>query len=65
MRIELERREVEAILNILAERPYSQVYQLIGKIVQQTQPQMQPKPSSNGQIAKRRSPPSEAAELRS
>lgn len=51
MTLDLERQEVDAILNILAERPFREVHQLVNKIVQQANEQLAqapPPPLRNG-----------------
>lgn len=45
MKLELEQNEVEAILNLLGQAPYSQVATLIAKISNQAQRQLKPEKS--------------------
>jgi hypothetical protein len=51
MTLNLERQEVDAILGILAERPFREVHQLVAKILQQANEQLaQPQPrAANGE----------------
>lgn len=43
MKLELTEQEVNTLLNALAQRPFAEVFQLVGKIQEQAQEQLKEK----------------------
>ena len=52
LQLSLEFEEVNKVLQALSKEPYVEVFQLIQKIQEQAQPQLQKLQEENGQMAK-------------